>query len=305
MISKVRLYQILEKGEEHDRASLWMDRFLTALVLLNITAVIIESVPSIDRVYGNLLFIFEATSVGIFTLEYVARIWCAPARQQLSPNAERKQYILSFHGLVDLVAVLPFYLQILLPGADLRVLRVLRLLRVLKLSHYSSAIEDLYEAIRAERRSFLATLYILLIVILLSASLMYFAENDAQPEKFATIPHSIYWAVITLTTVGYGDVSPVTPIGQALSLITAFLGVCTVAMLTGIVASSFANQITRRRVIFEQELRNAYADGVLDEEEIRILNALKEKFDLSDEQVASLTAKVQRENPGNQAAADA
>ena len=124
---------------------------------------------------------------------------------------------------------------------------------------------------------------------------MYFAEHEAQPEKFATIPHSIYWAVITLTTVGYGDVSPVTPLGQALSLLTAFMGVCTVAMLTGIVASSFANQMARRRVIFEEELRASYADGVLDESEQAVLDALQEKFDLTDEQVAQLTQKVQED----------
>ncbi len=292
MLTRRRLYELLEKGDDSDVYSLWIDRFFTLLVLFNIAAVIAESVPTLYQHYGSWFHQFEVFSVVVFTAEYALRLWTVPERAELSPMAERKRYALSFHGLVDFLAILPFYLQLLFPGADLRVLRVLRLIRVLKLSHYSSAIEDLFEAIRAEKRSFIATLYILLIVILLSSSLMFFAEHDAQPEKFATIPHSIYWAVITLTTVGYGDVSPVTPIGQVLSLFTAFMGVCTVAMLTGIVASSFANQMARRRVIYEEELRSAYADGVLDDSERAILDALQEKFDLTDEQVAQLTRKV-------------
>jgi voltage-gated potassium channel len=295
MLTRRRLYEILEKGEDTDAYSLWVDRFFTLLVLLNIAAVIAESVPSIFLEYEAWFHQFEVFSVVVFTAEYALRLWTAPERLQLSPAGERKRYVLSFYGWVDFFAILPFYLQLVFPGADLRVLRVLRLIRVLKLSHYSSAIEDLFEAIRAEKRSFIATLYILLIVILLSSSLMYFAEHDAQPEKFATIPHSIYWAVITLTTVGYGDVSPVTPIGQALSLFTAFMGVCTVAMLTGIVASSFANQMARRRVIYEEELRAAYSDGVLDDSEQAILDTLQDKFDLTDEQVAQLTRKVQQD----------
>jgi len=295
MLTRCRWYEILEAGESSDAYHRWVAQFFTILVLLNIAAVIAESVPSLYLPYAIWFHQFEVFSVVIFTVEYALRVWVAPEREHLSPTAERKRYIFSSHGLVDFFAILPFYAQLLFPGVDLRVLRVLRLLRVLKLSHYSSAIEDLFEAVRGERRSFMATLYILLIAILLSSSLMYFAEHEAQPEKFATIPHSIYWAVITLTTVGYGDVSPVTPLGQALSLLTAFMGVCTVAMLTGIVASSFANQMARRRVIFEEELRASYADGVLDESEQAVLDALQEKFDLTDEQVAQLTQKVQED----------
>ena len=124
---------------------------------------------------------------------------------------------------------------------------------------------------------------------------MYFAENEHQPDKFASIPDAIYWAVITLTTVGYGDVSPVTWVGKAISIVTAFMGVCTVAMLTGIVASAFSNQLARRKVIFEAELREAMSDGVLSEQERRQLESLKTEFNLSDEQVQALMAKVGRE----------
>lgn len=290
--------QILDKGDENDAASLWCDRFITSLVLLNVTAVVLESVVSLRDAYGPYFTLFEAISLLLFTVEYLLRWWSNGARY---PDIEggskrgRREYIFGFHGLVDFMATVPFYLQWLVPGMDMRVLRTLRLIRVLKLSHYSSAIEDLFSAIRAEARSFFATLYILLIAILFSSSLMYFAESDFQPEKFASIPDAIYWAVITLTTVGYGDVSPVTWLGKIISIITAFLGVCTVAMLTGIVASAFSNQLARRKVIFEAELREAMADGLISDQERRQLESLKAEFNLSDEQVQALMAKVGRE----------
>lgn len=295
---RLRTLQILDKGDENDLASLWCDRFITVLVLLNILAVVLESVASLQAAHAVFFEVFEEISLVLFSVEYVLRVWASGARY---PDASggagrgRREYAFGFHGLVDFFATAPFYLQWIVPGLDMRVLRTLRLIRVLKLSHYSSAIEDLFSAIRAEARSFFATLYILLIAILISASLMYFAENEHQPEKFASIPDAIYWAVITLTTVGYGDVSPVTWVGKAISIVTAFMGVCTVAMLTGIVASAFSNQLARRKVIFEAELREAMSDGVLSEQERRQLESLKTEFNLSDEQVQALMAKVGRE----------
>lgn len=290
--------QILDKGDENDRASLWCDRFITGLVLLNVMAVVLESVASLREAYDAFFNAFETISLLIFSVEYLLRWWSNGARypdDQGGARRGRREYIIGFHGVVDFLATAPFYLQWLVPGLDMRVLRTLRLIRVLKLSHYSSAIEDLFSAIRGEAHSFFATLYILLIAILFSSSLMYFAESDLQPDKFASIPDAIYWAVITLTTVGYGDVSPVTWVGKIISIITAFLGVCTVAMLTGIVASAFSNQLARRKVIFEAELREAMADGELSDQERRQLDSLKAEFNLSDEQVQALMAKVGRE----------
>lgn len=295
---RLRALQILDKGDESDLASLWCDRFITVLVLLNILAVVLESVASLHDAYESFFDGFETFSLVLFTLEYLMRLWASGARYKDAsggPRRGRREYAFGFHGLVDFLATVPFYLQWLVPGLDMRILRTVRLIRVLKLSHYSSAIEDLFSAIRAEARSFFATLYLLLIAILFSASLMYFAENEHQPEKFASIPDAIYWAVITLTTVGYGDVSPVTWVGKVISIVTAFMGVCTVAMLTGIVASAFSNQLARRKVIFEAELRDAMADGELSVQEQRQLESLKVEFNLSDEQVQALMAKVGRE----------
>jgi voltage-gated potassium channel len=289
--------QILDKGDASDLPSLWCDRVLSLLVLTNVAAVVLESVPTIEARYGAEFALFEFFSVIVFTAEYILRVWSGGVRYALPEGGAwrgRKEYVFGFYGIVDLLAILPFYLQLIFPGADLRVLRVLRLLRILKLSHYSSALEDLAAAVRSEARSFWAALYLLLIVTLLTSSLMFFAENEAQPEKFGSIPEALYWSLITLTTVGYGDVTPVTSIGKILSVVTAFLGVCTVAMLTGIVSSAFANQMARRKAIYESELREALSDGEISDEEHRRLEALREEFNLPEEQIRAIIERVEK-----------
>ena len=300
---QTRYLEILEGHHAGDRWSHFSQMFITALVLANITAVVLESVPWIASHYAHALLWFERISVAIFSIEYLARIWAHGARYKVTAGGAwrgRKAYITSFYGLIDLAAILPFYLQVLFPGLDLRVLRIVRLVRVFKLSHYSSAIEDLMHAIQGEKRSFIAALYLLLIVLLLFGSLMYFAEHSAQPDKFGTIPESLYWAAITLTTVGYGDVSPVTWMGKVIAVMTAFMGVCTVALLTGIVANAFANQLARRRAIFEAELRKALKDGELHEDEIARLEQMKKAFNLSDNQAQSILATVELEGQTGQ-----
>ena len=245
---QLRTLEILDQAEGNDITSKLCDYFILGLVFLNIVAVVLESVSSLYDIYAIYFTIFELISVVIFTCEYSLRIWASGAQPSGAKHSFAKgrlKYIFSFHGVIDLVAILPFYLQVLLPGLDLRVLRILRLLRVFKLSHYSSALEDLFSAIHQERRSFAAASYLLLLALILTSSFMYYAENSHQPEKFSSIPNAMYWSVITLTTVGYGDVSPVTTVGKFISIFTAFLGVSIVAMLTGIVASAFTNQVAR------------------------------------------------------------
>ena len=292
-----RLMEILEQATDRDKASKICDVFITTLVLCNILSVILESVSSLQAVYGQYFDLFEFWSVMFFTLEYVLRFWATGAKYADHGQKwqGRREYMFGFYGVVDLLAILPFYLQMLFPGADMRALRILRLVRVLKLSHYNSALEDLFNAVKNEARSFIAALYLLTIAIILTSSLMYYAEGDTQPEHFSSIPASMYWAIITLTTVGFGDISPVTWIGQVLATITAFIGVCTVAMLTGIVASSFATQMARRRVVYESQLREAYKDGVLSDEEKKMLLKLRTDFNLSEEQIKSINQQVEDE----------
>lgn len=291
---RLRTMQILDKGDVDDKPSLWCDRLITLVILLSVTEIILESVDSIGSVYGAQLAMFETFSVAFFTLEFLLRLWSNGARHSDSDWKGRKDYIFSFHGLVDIISILPFYLQAIFPGADLRVLRLLRLTRLLKLSHYSTAIEDLASAIYAERRSFGAVVYLLSIAIVASSTLMYYAEAAVQPEKLASIPHAIYWLVITLTTVGYGDISPITPVGKAIAIVTAFLGIATLAIFSGIVATSFANQLARKKVLYEQQLRDALSDGFVEEREKQLLTKLQSEFGLSDEVVAEIANQVKR-----------
>jgi voltage-gated potassium channel len=292
-----RTLEILDQSQDGDAISKICDFVIIAFVMLNIFGVILETMSDFEARYHLEFYIFETFSIAFFTIEYFTRLWAAGAMIDGESWRGRVRYIFSFNGLVDLAATAPFYLQILMPGLDLRVLRILRLVRVFKLSHYSTAIEDLFSAVYQERKAFIAAIYLLLIAVILTSSLMYFAETTHQPDKFGSIPDAIYWSLITLTTVGYGDVSPVTGVGKIIAVSTAFMGVCVVALLTGIVASAFANQITRRKVIFESQLREALKDGTVDEDEQISLENLRVAFNLSEEQVAEFYLQAQKEQP--------
>jgi voltage-gated potassium channel len=300
---QANVLRILEPAKLGDRTSKIWDLSLFSLVVLNLIAVALESVPTLQNNYGSWYYNFEIFSVIVFTFEYVSRVWSAPAKRDFE-NGEtalkaRLRYVFSFYGIIDLVAILPFYIQAFFPGLDLRVLRALRLLRILKLNHYNSALDDLFGAILEEKKSFMTTLYIFSVAFVLSSSLIYYAEHKVQPEAFRSIPDAMYWSIITLTTVGYGDVSPITVFGKSIAAITAIFGVVVVALLTGIVANAFNAQMDRRKVIFEDQVRNALLDGVLDSDEEASLDDLRKKFGMSKLQADALInhVKKSRENP--------
>ena len=286
-----RTSQLLSKGNVADKPSQYVDMILFILIVLNIGAVCLESVKHIGNEYKVAFNAFEFFSVVIFSIEYVLRIWSAPARNDLGNSTniiKRMKYIFSFTGLIDFLAIIPSILPYFFGGLDLRWLRVLRLLRLLKISNYSSALEDFFSAIKADWRSFSAALYLMVIALFLSSALMYIAEHDSQPEKFSSIPETMWWGLITLTTVGYGDVSPVTPLGKIIGAFTAIMGVCTVALLTGIVASAFANQRAQKAAILEAEINQALSDGVISDDEAQKIEKLRKELNLSPEHSKSL-----------------
>jgi voltage-gated potassium channel len=297
-VIQANVLRVLEPAALGDRTSRIWDLSLFSLVVLNLIAVALESVPTLQMSYGTWLYNFELFSVVVFSVEYIARVWSAPAKRGVdftdSPLKSRVRYIFSFYGLIDLVAILPFYIQALFPGLDLRVLRALRLLRILKLNHYNSALDDLFGAIVEEKKSFVTTLYIFSVAFVLSSSLIYYAEHKVQPEDFRSIPDAMYWSIITLTTVGYGDVSPITVFGKGIAAITAIFGVVVVALLTGIVANAFNKQMERRKIIFEDQVRDALLDGVLDSDEEASLDALRKKFGMSKSQADALIDHVKK-----------
>lgn len=293
---RLRLFEVLEKNDGTDPISKKCDYFLIIIIILNILVVIAESIDFIFLGNETWFYYLEIIFVSVFTIEYLLRIWSSPNfEKNRKSRSGRTRYIFSFYGIIDLLAILPFYLQILLPGLDLRILRTFRLIRILKISHYNSAIEDLFQAIYVERKPFLATLYIFAVAILLNSTLLYFAESGVQPEKFGSIPDSIYWSVITLTTVGYGDVTPQTSLGKVIAVFTALTGICVVALLSGIVATAFSRQINQRQLIFAEEVRKALEDGVITDEEMRLINSMREKFDIDSEFQSSLIQNLLRQ----------
>jgi len=291
---KHTLMEIMDGSPNHV-ASRWVELAITIVVLVNCSAVILDSVPEIHAVYKDFFHELEFWSVMFFTTEYIARVWSLGAKFTVTEGGSwkgRRQYIFSPFGLVDFFATMPYYMHIFFPYLDLRILRVLRLLRILKLSKYNTALQDLFQAVYSERQAFGSAVFLLTIATVVSASLMHFAEGHEQPEFFGTIPHSIYWAIITITS-GYGNVEPVTKAGEAIALITGFLGVCMAAIMTGIVASAFSNQVARKKAAFEAQIREIFSDGVVSEEEKETLKRLQAHYRLTDVQVEAMLQRAQ------------
>ncbi|MEY4438670.1 MAG: hypothetical protein RIQ36_134 [Pseudomonadota bacterium] len=296
---KTTLMEVLDGSPKH-AASRYVEWIITLVVLVNCSAVILDSVPEIHAEFKEFFHELEFWSVMFFTAEYIARVWSLGAKYSRENGGAWKgrfQYMFSPFGLVDFFATMPYYMHMFMPGLDLRILRVLRLLRILKLSKYNTALQDLFHAIHSERQAFGSAVFLLTIATIVSASLMHFAEGHHQPEFFGTIPHSIYWSIVTITS-GYGNVEPMTKAGESIALITGFLGVCMAAIMTGIVASAFSNQVARKKAAFEAQLREVFKDGNMSEEEKETLQRLQAHYRLSDEQVEAMMLRAKNKSSG-------
>ena len=298
---KHTLMEILDGSPKH-AISRYVEWLITVVVLVNCTAVILDSVPEIHAEFKEFFHELEFWSVMFFTAEYILRVWSLGARYTPEEGGAwrgRRGYIFSAFGLIDFFATMPHYLHMFFPYLDLRILRVLRLLRILKLSKYNTALQDLFHAVYSERQAFGSAVFLLTIATIVSASLMHFAEGHQQPEFFGTIPHSIYWAIVTITS-GYGNVEPMTKAGEAIALITGFLGVCMAAIMTGIVASAFSNQVARKKAAFEAQLREVFKDGNMSDEERETLQRLQAHYRLSDEQVEAMMLRAKNKSSANE-----
>lgn len=225
-----------------DHASRVINGIILLVILINVGALVVETLPGWTDRYGRIFFWVEWGSVIVFSVEYVLRLWSVVERKGYErPWSGRLRFALRPMMLIDLLAVLPAYLPLL--GLDLRVLRVLRLMRVfrvLKVARYSQALQVMGEVLEKKREQLLITLSGLAILLLIASCLMYYAEHDHQPEKFSSIPATMWWAVATVTTVGYGDVYPITPIGRLIASVIAILGIGLFALPAGIIASGFS-----------------------------------------------------------------
>jgi len=248
---KRRTHEFLELSIPGDRFGFVFDRFMMVLILLNVAAIVMETVPSIHAAYQDFFFNFEVFSVAIFTVEYILRVWSSTedkANNYSHPVIGRIKYIFSPMAIIDLIAFIPFYLSTFF-AIDLRLLRIFRLLRLLKLTRYSPALIIIWAVIRNQSRALTAAIFIMLIALLFTSSIIFLFENEVQPEVFASVPHSMWWSLATLTTVGYGDVVPITVGGKIFGAITMILAIGMLALPTGVIATGFANEIRKHEFI--------------------------------------------------------
>lgn len=242
---KQRACEILEiPSKPDDLAGRAFDLFIIALIVLNVGAVMFETVGDNDVRYATYLNAFELFSLSIFVAEYVVRLWSITANPEFAhPVKGRLRFAGTPVAVIDLIAILPAFLA---PFLDLRFARVVRLLRLLKLTRYSDSTTILTRVMRSRAQALWMTFFLLMMALLLTSSVMYYAEHDAQPDAFASIPHAMWWGMITLTTTGYGDVVPITPLGQVLGSVASLIGIGVVALPVGILASGFMEELQGR-----------------------------------------------------------
>lgn len=243
-----RLYLLLDQSADVGGVSAAINWILIGVIVMTLVATVMQSVPAMAAAHGWAFEVVEYVAAAVFSIEYALRLWTAaehPPWRGLGALQAALRWSISPAGLIDLAAVLPFWFSFLV-STDVRVVLVLRLLRFFKLSRYSPGMRSLLEALNAERRALFGCFVILVGATLMSAALMHLAESAAQPDKFGTIPDAMWWAIVTLGTIGYGDAVPITTVGRLIAGLTIFAGLLMVALPVGIVATAFANEVHRR-----------------------------------------------------------
>lgn len=297
MTRRKRLAQLLEPGLDAGTPGRALNLFLILLISLNVIAIFLESVDAIYARHARAFWFFEVFSVAVFTVEYLARVWSSidleDARDR-SPVMGRIKHMLSPIALVDLIAILPFYLSLYMT-IDLRFLRVLRLLRLFKLTRYSPALGALLEVVRKEADALVAAFVVLVMMLIIASGGIYLLENELQPEAFGSMPDSMWWAIVTLTTVGYGDVIPVTTLGKVFGGVIGLIGIGMIALPAAILASGFAEHLRGRKQKYDHYIQRFMRDGMLDESERWRLEELRKELGLdSDEALELLDSVIQR-----------
>lgn len=251
-MKRQRIWELLEAAKPGDEASRRFDLAMIWLISLNVAGTVLRTVASLDRAWGPWFDMFEVVSVAVFTIEYLGRLWgCPEDRRYQRPIRGRLRFALTFYALVDLAAILPFYAVWLVPvdPESAHLFPMLRLFRLFKLMRYSSAFDILVAVVRTEKRTLMTTATIMIMLLLFSSSAMYVIEHRVQPDAFASIPAAMWWGISTLTTVGYGDVTPVTPLGRFFGAVVTILGIGMFALPAGLLANGFAQEIKEREFI--------------------------------------------------------
>jgi voltage-gated potassium channel Kch len=272
--------------------------FINVWVLISVTAVVLESVNSIDYILHLQFVILDTVAVAIFTVEYVMRIYSSVEEPGFKGAVSgRLKQAKTPSTVIDLLAILPFFLEVFLHHLfDLRFLRIFRLARLLKLARGSDASAVMFKVIAREWPVLVAATFIMFLLVILTASLGYLFEHEAQPEKFENIPTAIYWAVITLASVGYGDISPVTPVGRAVTVVLSLVGIGIFAIPAALLASSFSDELVKKRELLKANIYDILKDGHISDEEASIIRSEAKRLHLTNAEINALLELVRKEH---------
>jgi len=291
---RYKIYALVNETPTSGQLHQIFDFFIVVWVIISVLAVILESVHIINYHLHSEFMILDILAVAIFSTEYLMRMYsCTENPKYQAWLSGRLRNAASPTSLIDLFAVLPFYLETLLHHLfDLRFLRVFRLMRLLKLARYSGATQSLFIVIKREWPVMKASAFIMILLVMLAACLGYLFEHEAQPDKFENIPQSIYWAVVTLASVGYGDISPITPAGRAMTIVLALLGIGIFAIPAAILSSALSDQLRIEREKMMNELYHMLEDGVISAEEQELIEAEAKRLHLSKSELERLLEKA-------------
>ncbi len=292
-----QVYALLHPTDTSGRLQEMLDTFIVWWVFISVVAVVLESVDSVHYVLNVHFIVLDAVAVFIFSMEYIFRLYSCVEDPRYQKGLGRYRFMKTPIAIIDLLAIVPFFLEGLLGQVlDLRFLRIFRLMRLLKLTRYTTSTGTLIKALKREWPVIAASTFIMLLLVVLTASLGYLFEHEAQPDKFENIPQSIYWAVVTLASVGYGDISPVTPVGRLMTIIMALVGIGIFAVPAAVLSTAFNDQLHKDRELMHNELISFLRDGELSEDEYAQILKQAEELHISKAEVELLIEKVRQEH---------
>jgi len=295
---RAKIFALLNSTPESNGINRYIDSLVILTVLVSVVCIILETVQDINNSWTREFHILDLMTIFIFSIEYVARVYsCCELEYYRSPIKGRIKYMLSASALVDLLAIFPFYYALFNNKTlDLRFLRIFRLTRLLKLTRYTCTLNTLIKAVQREQYVLYAAAFMMILMIILTASLGYLFEHEAQPDKFESIPTSMYWAVITLASVGYGDITPITPLGRMMTVVVSFVGIGIFAIPAGLMASSFTDQLRLDRKTFEDEVRKLASQHELTPDQLATLEIEAQRLHLSRDVFQEIINRVDIDN---------
>jgi voltage-gated potassium channel len=281
---KQRIYGLLNPDDHRSGLSNAVNIFIISLIVINVVVASLATVESLSIAYGRIFLLLEIFSILFFTVEYILRFWSITESRKYP---SRRHFLFSFESIVDLLSVVPFYLGFLL-GIDLRALIALRLIRLLKLIRYFQPLAILAAVIKAEYRAFMSAMAALIVLVFVAATGIYFFERETQPDAFGSIPQSMWWAIVTLTTLGYGDVVPATVAGRTFASLITILSIGTVALPAGMLASRFSEELKNRKNDFSKLIATLQAEGRLSDADKSHLEEERLRMCLSEDDAINL-----------------